>query len=247
MTAAVASFDPGLREIRLYGALGRKFGRVHRMAVGSVRESMQALAVVLPGFAQHLLDGRNPGYHVFLGKRGQNNVPEAQLDYPVSAREPICVVPVVAGAKNGGVAQIIAGVALLALAPYAAGALFATGTAFGTAAAIGIAKISGTLAASLIIGGVVGLISDVGRGAPQPRPEGMPSYNFDGPVNLTQEGMPVPLRYGRVMCGASPISQGILTEDIVPAAAPAPMPPQTLPDHEPVNPIEDNVNWGGGA
>lgn len=246
MTAAALPLDPGLREIRLYGVLGRKFGRVHRMAVTSVREAMQALAVVLPGFAQHLLDGRNPGYQIFLGQRGKNNVPEAQLDYPVSAREAICVVPVVQGAKSSA-GMIIAGAALLVLAPYAAGALFATGTAFGTAAAIGIAKFSGSIAASLILGGVVGLISEVSRGSPAARPEGMPSYNFDGPVNLTQEGMPVPLRYGRVLCGASPISQGILTEDIKPAAAPAPMPPQTLPDHEPLNPIEDSVNYGGGA
>lgn len=228
MTGAVATFDPGLREIRLYGVLGRKFGRVHRMAVGSVREAMQALAVVLPGFAQHLLDGRNPGYHIFLGKRGQNNVPEEQLDYPVSAREPICVVPVVQGAKSG-LFQTIIGAALLTVGFFTANPYLINA------------------GASLTLSGVVQMISAHRLGSPEPKAEGMPSYAFDGPVNVTQEGMPVPLRYGRVLCGASPISQGILTEDIVPAAAPAPMPPQTLPDHEPLNPIEDNVNYGGGA
>ena len=34
-----------LREIRLYGALGRRFGRIHRLAVDSVAEAMRAQAV----------------------------------------------------------------------------------------------------------------------------------------------------------------------------------------------------------
>src|SRR5574344_1910257 len=37
-----------LRTIRLYGKLGAKFGRVHRLAVSSCAEAMQALAVLLP-------------------------------------------------------------------------------------------------------------------------------------------------------------------------------------------------------
>lgn len=230
----------GLQEIRLYGVLGKKFGRVHRLAVRSVREAMQALSVVVPGFAQHLLEHSQPGYHVFLGKRGGHSVGEQRLDAPVSVREPICVVPVVAGAKAAGLGQILLGAALIGLTAWnPLGAFSGSFAPF---------FFAGKLGAYLVLGGVVQAIAAHNTDTPGPKPEGMPSYAFDGVQNNATEGQPVPLRYGRVMCGGIPVSSGIATEEI---KVTLPAPPgtwlQPLPAEEPVNPIEDPVNWGGGA
>lgn len=236
------TLDGGLREIRLYGTLGKRFGRVHRMAVASVREAVQALGVVLPGFANYLLEHSAPGYHVFLGKRGQNNVGEDRLDAPVSALEPICIVPVVAGAKRGGLFQVILGAALLFFAPYAAGFLFGTGTAFGTQAALAIASFSGKIGAALILGGVVQMLSPQNKPSSSSRVDGAPSYAFDGPVNPPAQGTAVPVRYGRLIVGIIPVSGGIVTEDIVPASAGSAMPTQPLPPEQPVDP----QTWSDG-
>ena len=58
-----------LREVRLYGALGREFGRVFRLAVATPAEAVRALIAVLPGFERAFIgrDGRQ-GYHVFVGR-----------------------------------------------------------------------------------------------------------------------------------------------------------------------------------
>ena len=40
------------------------------------------------------------------------------------------------------------------------------------------------------------------------------SFAFSGPSNPTEQGNPLPLIYGRVMCGAIPASAGIDVEDI---------------------------------
>lgn len=233
MRAAAPAPSP-LREVRLYGVLGRKFGRVHRLAVGSPREAMHALTIVLPGFGQHMIEHSEPGYHVFLGKRGQNNLGPEQLDRPVSAREPICVVPVVAGAKQQGTFQTVVGIVLIALSYW---------NPFGWAlgAQLATAQLGGTLAFS----GTVQMIAAQGMGGPEPKAAGVPSYRFDGPVNSTQEGLPVPLRYGRTIFGPHIISGGIVTERIFPAAAPSPMPPATLPAEEPLDPIGGSTNYEG--
>lgn len=239
MTAA--SLHPGLTdgltEIRLYGVLGKKFGRVHRLAVASVREAAQALAVVLPGFGAHLLAHSAPGYRIFIGRPGGEVRNENQLDAPLSTRERICIVPVVAGAKSG-LASIVLGAALLIFAPYAAGFLFGTGTALGTSAALAIANFGGQVAASLILGGIVQLVSPQRRGGSEPRPENEPSYNFGGAINTTQQGLPVPLVYGRVVTGGAVISAGILTEEIAPATAAGSLPVQPLPAEQPLNPYD---------
>lgn len=236
MRAAAAAPSP-LREVRLYGTLGRKFGRVHRLAVGSPREALQALAVVLPGFAQHLVEHSEPGYQVFLRKRGQNNVGPDKLDQPVSAREPICVVPVVAGAKSAGAFQTILGIALIGLTFW--NPLGAFAGSFAPFAGVG------KLGAYLVLGGVVQMISAQSVGGPDPKDAGQPSYHFDGPVNATREGLPVPLRYGRTIFGPHVVSGGIVTEDIKPAAAPSPMPPATLPAEQPLDPIGGSPNYEG--
>jgi predicted phage tail protein len=128
-------------------------------------------------------------------------------------------VPVVAGAKRGGLFQIILGAAILIFAPYAAGALFGMGTAFGTSAALAIASYSGQVGLALIMGGVVQALT------PSPRNSSAkndPSFGFGGPVNISEQGVAIPVRYGRGIWGSVVVSQGISATEFEPAISPAP-------------------------
>ena len=72
-----------LRTIRLYGKLGARFGRVHRLAVGSAAEAVHALGIIIKGFKQFLAESKENGmaFAVFYGKR---NISKDELRDPPS-------------------------------------------------------------------------------------------------------------------------------------------------------------------
>jgi predicted phage tail protein len=186
-----------LRTIRLYGTLGAKFGRVHRLAVASTAEAIRALAVLLPGFERELMasKGRGVGYACFLGTR---NLQQDRLHDP-AGRDDIRIAPMLMGAKRGGLFTLILGAALFFAAPYIAGAISTYGVALGK---------------MLMLAGVSQLL------APQQQslgtrdgPDNGASYNFNGPVNTTAQGNAVPLLYGEMFIGSATISAGIFAED----------------------------------
>ena len=65
----------------------------------------------------------------------------------------------------------------------------------------------------MVLGGVVQLLSPQQSydSASSVSPENKPSYNFNGPVNTTAQGHPVPLCYGRMIVGSAVISAGLET------------------------------------
>lgn len=238
-----------LREVRLYGDLGRRFGRLHRLAVLTPAEAVQALCAVLPGFERAFVGhpGRPPRrYHVFVGRGAQRAaIIHEQASDPVGLTEPIRVVPVIEGAKRGGFFGVLLGVALLIAAPYAAGALWATGASVGMS--VGTATYGAAIGKALILGGLIQLVSPQRRdGGRAERPDSLPSYGFDaGPLNTTQQGLPVPLAFGRMVIGSAEISKGLATDDLVPSAPAPAMPPNTLPAYQPADPWADR--WGQGG
>lgn len=194
MTTAV-DYTP-LRTIRLYGELGRLFGRIHRLAVETPAEAMRALSVLVPGFERYMLTSRERGleFAVFIDKR---NIGEAELQF--GGKGDIRVAPIIKGSKRGGVLQTILGVVLIVvgymfpvLSPY----LYPAGV-------------------SLIAGGVIQMLSPQAKGLKgRADPDNQPSYAFGGPVNTTAMGNPVALGYGKRRIGGAIISAGIYAEDI---------------------------------
>ena len=227
---------PTLREVRLYGALGRQFGRVFRLAVATPAEAVQALMAVLPGFERAFLgrDGQ-AAYHVFVGRGAQRrDIGEAEAAQPVGSTEPIRFVPEIKGAKSQGGAQVIIGYILT----WVGYALYATGYGAGLGAAVQ------SLGYSMILGGVIQLLSPQRKGK-DARQENLPSYAFDGPLNITEQGGPVPLAYGRVICGSTVVSQGLSTTNTY-IAPPAPLPDPELPPYEGAGPGDGPGDGGGG-
>ncbi|VVE28061.1 phage tail protein [Pandoraea pneumonica] len=178
--------------IRLYGWLGARFGRVHRLVVASPAEAIKALSVMVPGFRQALMESQDLGisYAVFVGKR---NLGYDELRTFANG-EDIRIAPILQGAKAGGVFQTILG-----------GVLLVASIWFPAAAPLGI---------SMTLGGVTQLISRQPNGvAAADSPDNGASYYFNGIVNTEAQGNCVGLAYGRVIAGSAVGSGGIYAED----------------------------------
>lgn len=194
-----------MKTIRLHGELGKKFGEYHRFAVTSVAEAVRALCVNFKGFQTYLLQ-HEPGFHVLVDK---TDIDDKQLLHPASAE--IEFIPVIAGAGPGGRGSlnIIIGAVLVI-----AGAAI---TYFSGGSLAGVGGFLMKVGAAMIIGGVVQALTPVPK-APDPpeRPDNKPSYVFNGPVNTTAQGQPVPVGYGRLIVGGAVISAGITVDSLVP-------------------------------
>lgn len=243
MIATVACPSP-LREIRLYGHLGQTFGRVHRLAVASVAEAVQALCVLLPGFERAFVgaDGQAK-YHVLVGQgKHRTAIDLAQAVDPVGAREAIRIVPAVVGAKSG-LFTIILGAALIYFSGGLAAGLVSAGMSAGAAGMVGAVALS--VGKTLVMGGIVQLLSPQRSQGASASATNDPSYAFDGPANTSQEGLPVPVAYGRVLVGGAVISSGLSTSDRASSVpAPAPAPAQPLPSEQPTNPVDAGGEGG---
>lgn len=195
-----------VRTIRLYGKLGARFGRVHRFVCSSTAEAVRALCLMVPGFQQELYESQG-GYAVFIGKQ---NIGEDELHYP-PGNEDIRIAPVLTGSGRGGVFQIVLGAVLVAAAFWTGGAsLGAGGVAFSGLA--GQAAFS--MGAAMILGGVSQLLVKTPSGITGVEsPDNGASYNFNGPVNVTAQGNPIPVLYGEMITGSVTISGDMYAED----------------------------------
>jgi predicted phage tail protein len=115
----------------------------------------------------------------------------------------LIIAPIVSGA--GSVGRILLGVALIAVAIAVPGAAFA-GVGFSAAAGAGfgatLAAFAGNVGISLVLTGVAQLL------APSPKTPGdnekNDSFLFDRATETSNQGLPIPLLYGRFLA-ASPL------------------------------------------
>ncbi|WMN18990.1 tail assembly protein [Pseudomonas piscis] len=204
-----------VRVVRLYGSLGTRFGRVHRLAVGSAAEAIRALCVLVPGFEAFLMESKDRGvtYSLFLGR---DNLGQDRLHAPCGNSD-IRIAPLLIGSKRSGGLQTIIGVALVVAASYFTGGMAATGSTasglIGTGASSGW-TFAASMGISLAMGGVMQMMSPQLKGlGAMDRPDNRANYSFNGPVNTTAQGNPVGLLYGQLIVGSSVISAGIYAQD----------------------------------
>ncbi len=122
-------------------------------------EAIRALATQLPAFRQKLSDG---WYQVRIsGRDVSTSGLTAQLHETLPDGAVIHIVPRVAGAKSGGVFQIVLGAAAIAGSFFTAGAtLAAWGAAIGAG---GMTSILFSLGASMVLGGVAQMLAPKAR------------------------------------------------------------------------------------
>lgn len=194
-----------LTTIRLYGALGARFGRVHKLAVQTSAEAVKALCINLDGLESFLMNAKKNGmtFAVFRGKR---NI--GIEDYQnLAGNSDIRIAPVIEGAKKAGLFQTILGAVMIVAG------IVVTGMTFGSAGVIGAGMVSAGI--GMMAGGIYQMLS------PQPKglqgrddPDNKPSYAFGGSVNTLAMGNPVAILYGEREIGGAIISAGIVAEDI---------------------------------
>jgi len=196
-----------MTQIELGGILGKTFGKMHYRLISKTSEATRSLAATLDGFEKFMISSQRRGltYAVFKGKK---NIGLDDFGFPVSG-EVIRIVPVVIGSKKAGLLQTILGAVLITAAvltgPGGIGAAFAAGGFTGFAAATG---------ASLVLGGVIQLLSPQPSGiASKQSADNRASYAFGGVTNTAAQGYPVPLLYGKRRIGGAIISAGIYVED----------------------------------
>lgn len=192
-------------EVKLLGELGRKFGRHYRFMALNAREVIIALSRQIEGFQEYLANAHENG----IGFKLVTKDPEG-LDYDgvFLSCDRLVMAPIVTGA-GGNVGQVLIGAALIALA-------FIPGV--GTVAATGAFSSVGTalfgLGASLFLTGIAGLLSPPVQ-TPTSDTKKKESFIFDRATELTTQGFPVPLIYGRYRVQSSlVISSSIATEQI---------------------------------
>jgi predicted phage tail protein len=58
------------------------------------------------------------------------------------------------------------------------------------------------------------MLTPVRKGGGEAKNQQVQSYDFDGPLNNTQQGMPIQVIFGEMIVGSSVVSQGITASDL---------------------------------
>ncbi|WP_230041944.1 tail assembly protein [Escherichia coli] len=198
-----------MARICLYGDLQR-FGRRIDLQVKTAAEAIRALATQLPAFRQKLSDG---WYQVRIaGRDVSTSGLTAQLHEDLPDGAVIHIVPRIAGAKSGGVFQIVLGAAAIAGSFFTAGAtLAAWGAAIGAGGMTGILF---SLGASMVLGGVAQMLAPkAGMPGAASTDNGKQNTYFSSLENLMAQGNPVPVVYGEMLTGSRRISESLDVRD----------------------------------
>ena len=194
----------------LGGSLGRSFGREHKMHCHTPAEGLAGLLLKLPGLQETLLTAHLDGV-AFRVTKGRHRMTLEELDHKHGSRA-VYITPVVMGSK-GGFGQLLVGVALVAASFFTAGIAGAVGIALSatTAATVGAGVFS--MGMGLAMGGLMQLVNPQPKMQTRQDPDNKPSYAFGGPVNTTQQGLPIPVLYGEYEVGGAVLSAAITAED----------------------------------
>lgn len=215
-----------MNTIHLHGAL-RAFGGPFTLDVRTPAEAVRALCHLRPGF-EHAL--RRGTFRVIRGPRRKGQHLD-QSELGINLAGALHLVPVPRGAKNQGGAKVVIGVALIAVA--AVLTFGAGGFAGGAAATGGLLGLSGATATtvgglvintafglglSLTLTGVSTLLSPQPKSRTNNETEQERSYLFGGAQNTTEQGVAVPLIFGRIRTGSVVISASLEADSPVPSA-----------------------------
>jgi predicted phage tail protein len=204
-----------LRTIHLHGKLGKDFGKSHRFDVATAAEALRALNCAFPGrFVKAIQEGyykivrgdKRSGMQLDLDLVNQFNLGAADLH----------IIPVVKGAAMSktakGTTKVVLGAALIGGAMFFSGGVLATplaasgilsGTTYGTVAAIGLGlALSG---ASTLLTKPAGQDTQASNAL---------SANGGNIGNSGRQGNAIPLIYGEVLVGSTPIEAWSDVEDI---------------------------------
>lgn len=183
------------RTIILKGQMGKLFGEKHRLNVQTIQEAMHAIDTMKGGLRRYIMESMDLGIHFTVQKGTEvKAMAKENLDDFIGQEEianflddeDIIITPVPAGAFIGKAFKALFKVVVGALLIYAA---VVTGGALG--------YVLGAMGAMLALQGIIEMIMPDADGNDQPEKSSL----FNGPVNTTKTGVPVPMAYGQVEAG----------------------------------------------
>ena len=208
-----------MKVVKVYGALREQLGQCRfELNVATPAQAIKALCVNFPGLDKWLIDSEQDGvaYRVKVGREEATPSDVSVLGLPWSEREVFSITPVVAGA--GGFGRFVFGGLLIGASFLFPGAgLFGAGFgAFGplAPATIGTLTTVGTalsaVGAGLVLTGVSQIISPTPpSGLELKEANRIQNFSFSGITNTSQQGLAVPIAYGRLFVGSAVISSGL--------------------------------------
>jgi predicted phage tail protein len=192
-----------ITEIRLYGRLGKRFGKQWRLDIAHPAQAVSALDALRPGFRRYIAaDLSDFDFHVQVG--GQS-IGEERLTFPSCGRT-ISITPVLQGSDTKNILKVVTGVSLII-----AGVIIGIGSE-GTLSIVSTELILLGLGSAL--GGIAGLLSPSPAAAGGPTVRNKPSYIMNGAVNSIEQGLPVPVLLGEGIIGSAVVSGGVQNTDI---------------------------------
>jgi len=187
------------RTFYLNGKMGKLFGKEWKLNAATIREGMKGIDVQRDNkLTKYLVDCTERGIK-FTVQRGEDFLDYENLQMDLG-KDDIIITPVPAG-SIGKFGKLIIGIALVATGLWL-GSL--AGAATG-AQAFGLYIAS---AAALTVGGFLTSSAISEYFAPKPPTETEEGYLFDGPSNVIKQGIPVPLCYGQLEIGGTPMNFG---------------------------------------
>lgn len=178
--------------IKFYGNL-KQYGSKYKINAETAAEALNCLYLQIAGLKNDIKNG------FFRVRINRQDITEKTVQVGLQSRLPassvIHIIPVAAGAKNGGVFNIIAGIVMVVVGCYS-GQYWLAGMGFG-----------------MIMGGVTQMLTKLPK-TNDNNDEARKSTSFSSLGNATAQGAPVPLAYGEIMVGSKVESEGVETMDI---------------------------------
>lgn len=182
--------------VRFYGSL-KQFGTEFRLDCKTPAEVVQALTSQIPKLRQFIQQGL---FTVRVGREYlDNRYLEQGLNQHLKDDSTVHFTPVLKGSKKAGLFQTIVGAVMVVVGAF-------------TSWAGGVALIAGGI--GLMAGGVAQMLTKMPSISTGKDAERKQSTSFSNLSNMTAQGRPMPLAYGRIRVGSLIISQGVETMDI---------------------------------
>lgn len=198
-----------MTKVILDGVMGKEFGREWNLAVNSPAEAIRLIDANKPGLIFWIRDNLAKYECYEVSCKYDDDTEELLNDdtYLMNRKvKEIRFTPLVTGAggKGGGIAQIVVGLVIIVAAVVTYGAA--------------LAAVPAVLAGgAMVVSGVMTLVTSMPKindVMSAERKDGT-SYYFDGPVNTSMQGVPIPLVYGRCLSGSHPISVDLNVDEKV--------------------------------
>ena len=179
------------RNIYFKGRMGELFGEVHRLNVKTVQEAMNAIDTMKGGLRTYLMDCTENGIE-FSVQKGEEFMGYENIGMELG-KDDIIITPVPAGSGSDVIKTIIGIILIVASLMW---------DPSGNTGKI-IASAMFTAGVSLALMGIIEMTMDEPDELDEEK-----STMFNGPINNTKSGVPVPLAYGEIEVGGAVVNFG---------------------------------------